>query len=246
MKVDKVILYHVEWDFSDAEQVLTQWQETAPNRPNSFNEDLAIFNPIDDTVGIDLVGVYVIPSGQTISQAKRIITNELASLGGRLTLAEASDYSLIYKKFVDQRVYHNFSVGKTFLTEKELPIKVLLDRLEQARHNNGLTYIGLQLMGGKISEKKSSDTAFYPRSSKFFVDIFNFWNSPVDQEQNMKWNGKTFKELYPLIGPYSYLGFPISTLADNLYAYYGDNLERLQKIKNRVDPLGLLKFPGSL
>lgn len=236
----------MDWNFSEAERVLTQWLETAPNRPNAFNEDVAIFNHIGNKVGIDLVGVYVIPTGQTTTQAKRIITKELERLGGDLILAEASDYSLIYKNFVDQRVYHNFSVGKTFLTKKEIPVRMLLDRLEQARYNNGLTYIGLQLMGGKISERKSTDTAFYPRSAKFFVDIFNFWDSSVDQEQNMKWNGKTFKELYPIIGPYSYLGFPIQVLANNLHAYYGSNTERLLKIKKQIDPLGLLKFPGSL
>jgi hypothetical protein len=80
-------------------------------------------------------------------------------------------------------------------------------------------------MGGKIAERKSDATAFYPRQSKFF----NFWDSAVDQEANMKWNGQTFKQLYPLIGPYSYLGFQIPALDNNLRPYYGDNLERLRR-----------------
>ena len=245
MKVDRVVMYQIEWDFSEARRVLTQWQKTAPERPNNFTEDLAIFNAVDDKLGIELTGVYVVPDGQTINNAKRLIHKELKLLGGDLTFV-GDDYNTIYKRFVDERVYHSFSVGKTFLTNNEIPVDLLLERLEQASHNNGLTYIGLQLMGGKISDKSSSETAFFPRSAKFFVDIFNFWDSPVDQEQNMKWNGKTFNELYPIIGPYSYLGFPVPSLVNNLRAYYGDNLERLQKIKKRIDPLGLLKFPGSL
>jgi len=251
IKINEVILYQVDWDASEASKILTLWQETAPNRPDSYNEDLAIFNQVSKSsgkleLGINLIGIYVIPDGQNNHKARKEITSELRYLGGNLTLTDASDYDIIYHKFVDERVYHNFSVGKTFLTKQFVPPEILLDKLEQARHINGFTYIGLQLMGGKISQKKSSDTAFYPRQSKFFVDIFNFWDSPVDQESNMKWNGKTFVELYPIIGPYSYLGFPVPILSNNLKAYYGDNLEKLRKIKKKVDPLGLLKFPGSL
>ena len=246
LKVDEVILYQVDWDPSEAERVLTQWQETATTRPNAYNEDLAIYNHEDSKIGISLEGVYVIPDGQSIKRAKREITNELKSLGGKLTISDASEYNTVYEKFVEGRVYHSYSVGKTFLTEKFVPPEILLQRLEEARYNNGFTYIGLQLMGGKISERSSDATAFYPRQCKFFVDIFNFWDSAADQEANMKWNGKTFKQLYPIIGPYSYLGFQIQALNDNLRAYYGENLERLQEIKKKIDPLGLLKFPGSL
>ncbi len=80
-------------------------------------------------------------------------------------------------------------------------------------------------MGGKISDIPPNATAFYPRNSKFFIDIFNFWDSPVYQEQNMKWNGKTFKELYPIAGPYVYLGFPISNLPDSIAGYKTSSID---------------------
>lgn len=246
LKVNDVILYQISWDFSDARKVLIKWQKTAPSRPNAYNEDLAIFTQGNSKLGINLIGIYVIPRNETIIEAKLNITRELKSLGGDLVLAEASTYTDVYKKFVDERVYHNFSVGKTFLTHEIVPADILLDRLELMRNTNGQAYIGLQLMGGKISDRKSSETAFFARKSKFFVDIFNFWDSAVDQEVNMKWNGQTFKGLYDIIGPYTYLGFPVPNLPNHLNAYYGTNKERLVKVKKAIDPLGLLKFPGSI
>ena len=95
-------------------------------------------------------------------------------------------------------------------------------------------------MGGKISSVSSFETAYYPRDCKFFVDIFNFWDTPVDQEKNMKWNGKTFQSLYSDLGPYVYLGFPISTLTDPLNSYYGKNKDKLLSIKHRIDPLNIM------
>ena len=246
LKVDKVILYDLTWKYSQAGYVLDTWQTTAPNRPNEFNEDLAIFTNGDGTLSINLIGVYVIPTNQTIKQAKIIINKELQSLDGYLIMEEANSYKNIYERFVSERVYHSYSIGKTILTDKIVPSEILLDRLESMRYDNGRAYLGLQLMGGKIANRQSNETAFYPRQSKFFVDIFNFWDSAVDQVINMKWNGQTFKQLYVTNGPYVYLGFPIPNLPDHLNAYYGENKHRLLKIKHYIDPFNLLKFPGSL
>ena len=82
-------------------------------------------------------------------------------------------------------------------------------------------------MGGKISTVSSDATAYYPRDVNFFIDIFSFWNNVADSESNQKWNGKTFKEIYPVLGPYVYLGFPIHNLPNYLNAYYGENRDRL-------------------
>lgn len=249
-EINKVIFYNISWPWESAEEILTLWQETAPKRSNAFNEDLALFNGSDSDTSkleIDLVGVYVIPNHQTMKEAKKIIIQELKYLGGNLTIAEASDYSQLYNRFVAARVYHNFSTARTILTLNTLPSRLIINRMEMIRNKNGsYAYIGLQLMGGKIAERSSDVTAYYPRQAKFFVDIFNFWDNPVNQEFNMKWNGKTFKKLYALNGPYSYLGFPIPHLPNHLNAYYGENKDRLIEIKHEIDPLNLLKFPGSL
>lgn len=246
LNVGKVLLYDITWDFRDAETVLEIWEKTATSRPNNFNEDIGIFNTENGEQGIHLTGIYVMEKSEDFRQAKQKIIEETKQLGGKLSFSDEKNYPSIYEKFVSQRTYHSFSVGKTFLTEKYVPPNVLLEALNKSKNNHGYTYIGIQLMGGKISEVRSDETAFYPRRSNFFVDIFNFWDNALYQEENMKWNGKTFNLLYPIIGPYTYLGFPIPNLHNNLYAYYGENTEKLRMIKRQIDPLKLLSFPGSL
>lgn len=249
LKINKVILYEILWDWSEAANVLDLWQATAPSRSNAFNEDLSLYNGAGGDInklGINITGIYVIPDEQSSSEAKRIVIEEVKSLGGKLFIEESMSYDKLYSKFAASRVYHNFSTGRTVLTENIVPSKIVIDRLELSRNINSYSYIGLQLMGGKISERTSNETAYYPREAKFFVDIFNFWNSPVDQEFSQNWNSQTFQELYPILGPYCYLGFPIPNLPHHLNAYYGENTKRLLEVKKKVDPLGLLRFPGSL
>ena len=247
-KINQVILYEISWDYDKAERVLTEWQNTSPRRNNSFNEDLAIFNIGADKF-IHLTGVYVIPDDQSDSRAKKTIMRECESLGGILIINDPTDYSDVYEKFVQGRVYHSYSIGKTILTKKNITAQKMIDALDifVSPHGGmpkGNAYLGLQLMGGKISDVCSCETAFYPRDAKFFVDIFSFWDSNTQETDNMVWNDETFNTLYNEAGPYVYLGFPIFDLP--LRAYYGKNLERLKKIKAKIDPKNLLVFPGSI
>lgn len=250
IKIDRVILYHVEWDYKNAEDVLDYWQVMAPNRSKYFNEDLSIYtttnNAGEKIKVIELVGVYVVPDNESTTDAINTIKSQVSALYGTLTLADPEEYAKIYDMFVRKRIYHSFSVGKTFFTKNCISGRKILDQLEKATEINGSAYIGLQLMGGEISTKSSNQTAFYPRDAKFFIDIFNYWDSVVDQEANMKWNGKTFNILYPENGGNVYLGFPIPNMSNHLEVYYGTNYKKLLNIKKRIDPLNLLKYPGSL
>ncbi|AYV85853.1 MAG: FAD-binding oxidoreductase [Solivirus sp.] len=243
--VGEVILYEVNFDFESAERVLTKWQRTAPRRPKEFNEDLAIFYS-DGEFGINITGVYVIPENQKEREARRVIRGELESLEGEITINKASSYASVYNLFVEQRVYHNYSVGKTILTKYAIPSYILVEQIKRAAGIKGRAYLGLQLMGGEISAVASNETAYYPREAKFFVDIFSFWDNILYQQENFKWNNETFERIYRENGPYVYLGFPIPYLKEHLSAYYGRNKERLLSIKKQVDPLNLLRFPGSL
>lgn len=249
LKINKVVLYEITWPWNQAKHVINKWQKTAINLPNTFNENLAIFNGVDNDFSkfaISLTGIYTIPDGQTSGEAVALVTDAVKYLGGKLTINKASMYADVYKKFVAGRVYHNFSIGKIILTKDFLNAKDLVSRIDSSKYINGKCYIGIQLLGGKVSEKSYCETAFYPREANFFVDIFNFWDSPVYQESNLEWNKKTFETLYVTNGPYIYLGFPITNLPDYLNAYYGKNKKRLLEINKKVDPMRLLKFPGSL
>lgn len=248
-KVKGTILYEISWDWKNAENVVKKWQKTAIGRPNTFNEDISLFCN-HGVLGIHLTGIYVLSNNESYDNAIKTIKKEVypmvKPLNGKLTIGPITSYSELYKQFVKNRVYHSFSNAHVIITNKSLePTNVikLLDEYKNTDKNNK-AYVGLQLIGGEISNVNNNETAYYPRKCNFFIDIFNFWDSPVDQKYNVYWNDKTFDVLYSKTGPYVYLGFPHQNIP--LHSYYGRNLERLTKIKHKIDPLGLLDYPNSL
>lgn len=228
IKINKIIFYHVEWEYCQAYDVINYWQISAPNRPKYFNEELAITNH-----NIELIGIYVLPLDQSIVEAREIIRKQLAPLYGETTITNPMDYSEIDDLFVKRQVDHEFTICKSFFSINPISTALILLQL---RSNNDSAYIGLQLMGGVISNKSSNETAFYPREAQFCVDIINCWDSEFDSCVNNKWNEDTFYKLYPSLGNVN-LEYPI--IGD--HDYYGTNYNRLKIIKKKIDPLDVMK-----
>ena len=260
--VSAVILYEINWKYTEstARNVLKEWQQNSVYLSNQFNEDLSFFtNNLNEKdspgkaergfpeQGINVTGIYVLKFGQSVKSAQKDVkknTYYLLKLGGTMLIDELSSYQDVYIKFVQARVYHNFSLGKTVFTRKNLSDEILIPRMREAKKVRARSLIGLQLMGGKISDVSPKGTSFYPRCAKFFIDIFNHWDSVVDQAGSEAWNRETFRIIHDENRPFSYIGFPVSGLTP--INYYGKNLPRLEEIKKKYDPLNLLKYPDSL
>ena len=236
--IPSVMTYSVTWKWDQATDVLREWSHSSLKRSNSFNEDLALSSDMSGTKAIDLSGVYVLRSQESINDAYDTITRELEKLPhGKIKISSKKSYAEIYTQLAVDRVYHSYSVGKTVFTNQDITTDfadTIVTFVDQWSQLGSRFYLGFQLMGGRISKVKSNETAFYPRQAKFFLDIFNFWDSISDTKINYKWNNQLFELLYEKLGPYTYIGFPIEGLPSR--AYFGPNLPRLIQIKERYDP----------
>ena len=111
---------------------------------------------------------------------------------------------------------------------------------------NGLCLFGIELLGGKIAERSSSATAFYPRQAQFFYDLFAFCDSYINFLDIEAWVKNTFNHIYNPITDNVFVGFPIPKLKNHLNAYYGKNKTRLLKIKQKYDTFGVMNFPQGI
>ena len=79
----------------------------------------------------------------------------------------------------------------------------------------------------------------------------------IDPEANGKkcsaWLEKTYKGMAPYFeknkdipSNAAYRNYPNAGLKDWQHAYYGDNYERLQKVKKQYDPTGAFKYGQSV
>jgi FAD/FMN-containing dehydrogenase len=262
-----------EWTPEKAKQVLKLWQSTAPNRPNEFNEDLSLFSSalatdrkvekketkekkLTQEFGISVGGVYVVDNANGLKDdgKEKVIVKKineelksLIALGGATVKIMVEDYAKTMTTLTNARVYRPFSSAKLVFSRKKVDPDFIIDKLIEAAELPGLHLFGIELMGGKISEVKSSETAFFPRQSKFMYDIFSYWDSALDTCRVSDWVSSVFNRVYqPTKNDHVYVGFPINNLPNHLDAYYGENKSRLQQIKMDVDPNSVLHFPTGI
>ncbi len=121
----------------------------------------------------------------------------------------------------------------------------LVGFLRDAPEGSVNTSIRLYSFGGKVSEVKSDDTAFFYRDAKYITLIQSIWEDKEFAEINTQWVEDKAHYLRSITQG-SYVNFPDGGLGDYLEAYYGENAERLKIIKKKYDPFNVFRFPQSI
>lgn len=100
-------------------------------------------------------------------------------------------------------------------------------------------------MGGAAAERKPTDTAYFYRDARFFINYSIQWlKKDEDQKQKLE-----LKDLRNHLLPYTvgdYVGNPDPDIKDYMQAYYGENARRLKAIKRKYDPENLFNFEQSI
>lgn len=95
--------------------------------------------------------------------------------------------------------------------------------------------------GGAISRVAPTATAFVHREPGFIYELKSIWTDRADTRRNVEWAYEFGEELRPhFAGAYANYIDPL--LVDWPQLYYGENYDRLLRIKHAVDPDRLLGF----
>lgn len=250
-KVGSVVVYTITfpWEPTTIESAFNSWQTGLATLPKAYTEDFGMFAPGEgQDLSAEVFGIYVAENGQSEADAKTTIAAQRADLAnkGKLQFESMMAYAKAYQKIASGRTFRNFGQIQGIFAMTQANPQEVMQQIEKAKNLSAGSGIGFEAMGGQILENDASKTSFFARNALFFVDIYNYWDDQAQSEINHAWGQEAFSTLYASLGPYVYLGFPIMGLPDYLHAYYGSNAERLQTIKQAIDPLGLLKFPWSL
>ena len=103
--------------------------------------------------------------------------------------------------------------------------------------------------GGKINATDAKATAFVHRNSEWIMDVGLNWGAtdpPSLVARNRTWQDKFYDALRPFSTGGAYQNFIDPSLTDWRNAYYRENLDRLERIKKRVDPDRLFDFPQAI
>jgi FAD/FMN-containing dehydrogenase len=103
--------------------------------------------------------------------------------------------------------------------------------------------------GGKINDTDAKATAFAHRTSAWIMDVGLTWGAldpPHAVVLARDWQERFYAAVRPFSTGGAYQNFADPSLTDWRRAYYGDNLDRLQDIKTRVDPTRRFDFPQAI
>lgn len=97
-------------------------------------------------------------------------------------------------------------------------------------------------VNGACHRVASEDTAFTYRDINFANFIAGTWPDPSDNERNIQW----VRDCYNALRPYSEEGGYVNAMSDSdqhqVRANYGNNYERLSRVKAKYDPGNLFRL----
>ncbi len=103
--------------------------------------------------------------------------------------------------------------------------------------------------GGKINDTDAKATAFAHRTSAGIMDVGLTWGA-LDPAHTVvlanDWQDRFYAAVRPCSTGGAYQNFADPSLTDWRRAYYGENLDRLQDLKKRIDPKRLFDFPQAI
>ena len=129
-----------------------------------------------------------------------------------------------------------------FLDElSDAAIEAMLERIAQRPTPESVIYI--RTLGGAIARVDAQETAYAHRSASFNLSVDSIWSERELDEAAIEWARSTWDALRPHATGGVYLGF--AGLGEDedgvLRAALGASEERLDHVRHRYDPEGLLE-----
>ncbi|MFE2276720.1 FAD-binding oxidoreductase [Streptomyces sp. NPDC059454] len=225
-----------------------------------------------DAMGLTLVGL--VDGGLPNAQAMMSEFLDAIDPGGEAARALLPAQPWLYAMVppvVDgemQRIpeYDRYKGKAGYLRNPFTPAQVdtIYDYLVDPPAEIDLAGVWLNSYGGRVNAIDPAATAMAQRDSILKVVYTAAWPSPKDDEKNIDWLRRFYRDVYAETGGVpvpdgindgSYINYPDTDLMDPEwntsgvpwhYLYYKDNYPRLQRIKARWDPLNVFRHALSI
>jgi FAD/FMN-containing dehydrogenase len=104
------------------------------------------------------------------------------------------------------------------------------------------TVIGIWQQGGALSRRPATATAYGPRDEPFLVNIDSAWTDPRASDRNVAWTRECWTALQRFSRGGMYLHYGSLEPEEQVRAAYGNNYDRLARIKEKYDPNNMFRL----
>ena len=97
-------------------------------------------------------------------------------------------------------------------------------------------------MGGAVNRVSPTATSYADRSACMVMNVHARWQDPADDAAHVEWARTLFQAAAPYANGGGYINFITQDEASRVRDAYGPNWDRLVALKNRYDPMNLLRM----
>ncbi len=253
-----VTTFRIQWPWENARDVLTRWQEWAPDAPDE------IFS-VCNVAGGSGQPPRIAASGQYLGSEA-----ELRSLLAPLVNTGAPTSVSVVPRSFQAAVFYWAACGSTVEQCLNVPratfkaksayalapipgegIDAILSAVEarSATPSFGAGGVILDSYGGAINRVPKGATAFVHRNARCSLQFYAYWQQgdpPEVAGANLRWISGFYRTVRPYVSRFAYQNYIDPSLPGWRTAYYGSNLPRLVSVKRAVDPGNLFRFRQSI
>lgn len=239
--IESVAIFNIEWDFKDLESVYQTWQTWAPFTDNRLTSSLELHAKSKN---------LILAQGQFLGSKKQLIE----MIKPLIQAHKPRKIQVGVLPFNKAYNFFNYPAGNepslfkrsgSFI-HKPIPeqgIRTMKRFLEHAPSEDAV--IWQQALAGAVKKVKPTDTAFYHREALIAQEYNTTWTKEEDAGKNVQWVNALRKHLRPFIDG-DYVNWPDLSIRDWPRAYYGENFDRLRKVKTEIDPTNVFQFQQSI
>ncbi len=235
--------FHLTWRPADAVVVADAWQEWAPDAPDAIAASLLIRAEGDPTDPVT-VNVFGATMGNT-SDAAELLDELVVRTGADAATTDTreSPYPEAKRWLADRFPGEDGDLrlhSKSEFFERRLPdeaITRLVDGLVDGRQPGETRLLDFSPWGGAYARTRPEATAFAHRDARFLLK-HDVAVRPEQVAAARQWLRSSWAAAHPWSTGGVYPNFPDPELDEWDVAYYGENLDRLRRIKTAYDPDG--------
>jgi FAD/FMN-containing dehydrogenase len=267
-----IVLFFLDWPWSEADQVVAGWQSWAPQAPDELWSNLHLLtSPGSSTPTIQVGGTYL----GSVSDLQSELENLYQAVGSDSSNPYLSTSSYLNAMLVEAGCAQDSvaqchlpwqATGGQLSRQPELArsdfftvplsssgIGTLLSGVENLQPVPGAIGgqggVAFDACGGAINRIGPGDTAFVHRDALFLAQYTVTWNTgaaAADVDQRAAWLRGFYASMRPYASGQAYQNYIDPGLANWQQAYYGANYGRLTQVKAAYDPDHLFQFPQAI
>jgi FAD binding domain/Berberine and berberine like len=242
--------FHLKWPYERASALIAAWQEWAPPGPDGLAASLLV--TVGGEAGADpVVHLFGSMIGSETETAE--LLDEFVSVAGadpasseRAHMRYGSLKSYLAERGPgDQEDEDGHPYMKSEFFRAPLPagaVEALVELFVRGRRPGEARKLDFMPWGGAYNRVPADATAFPHREELFLLEhsvvVPAGFDAPAT-EAARAWLSESWELVHPSGSGGVYGNFPDTDLPDEHRAYWGDNLERVRRVKERYDPQGV-------